>query len=278
MRRTIALLAALCIIVLAPSNAGAKGKQTGPFQIGESRDLSSRKTKVATMSLFWSDYEQDFMREPALDEANNKMDEGPYPNKDQKAQDHDLQVRLGISEVGTVTNCEILKPSEVQSINDHACSHLIRYARFHPALDMQGQAIAVAGEVSVYYSIYTFDRTVIPKPPQMVQVPAGFNGQPNRSEAGPLESIAAADLALTPDLVAERKITWLALSVHIDENGVASQCRFLMPTYDNAFDRDICAKMVQQKFKPAIDYEGEPRSGHYSLTLDFEPVDSVTKP
>jgi hypothetical protein len=273
MRHAIALFAALCAISLIPASVEAKEKQSEPFQIGENRDLSSRKTKVATMYLFWNAYEQDFMREPAIDEANDKIETGPYPNKDQSAQDHNLQVNLSISEAGVVTNCEILQPSQVQSINDHACPHMIRYARFHPALDMEGQPIASSGEVAVYYSIFTYNPKKIPKPPQLMQVPAVFNGEPNRSEAGPVRKITAADLGLTPDLIAKHKIGWISLSVDVDENGMAHRCKFQTATHDNALDRDICAKMVQQKFNPTIDYSGEPRSGYYSLSLDFEPVE-----
>jgi hypothetical protein len=270
LRPLSALFALLCLTGAAMTHAKAKSKE--PLQIGENRDLSSRKTKTATMFLYWSDYGQEFMRDPAFDEANSRIEQGPYPNKDQKAQDHEILVKLSISDIGAITGCDMLKPSEVQSINDHVCPHLISYGRLHPALDMQGQPVAAAGEVSVYYSIFTFDPTVTLKPPVFMQAPA-YTGPPNQREAAPVTGISAEDLGLTPELVAKHKISSIALSVLIDENGMASACRFHNPTYDNALDRDICAKATQQKFNPTTDHYGEAKSSYYSLTLDFEEME-----
>ena len=52
------------------------------------------------------------------------------------------QVRLMIDENGAPTSCHIHSPSLDQSTNDAICAHLMRNARFEPALDADGQPMA----------------------------------------------------------------------------------------------------------------------------------------
>jgi hypothetical protein len=266
MRLLWALPALLSVSNVMLTQAYAKPEQL--FQIGENRELGNDKSKIASMFLFWGDYEQEFMREPALDEARSKIEQGPFPNKSQKVQDHNLRIRLSITEAGAVTECKMVEPSKVASINDHTCKHLSQHAIFHPALDMQGAPVAVTGEFHVYYYINIFD---LKKPPKLIPPPAApINHRPNQKDTSPVNEIVAADLGLTADLIAKHKISWIVLSVDVDASGTASRCMFQTPTYDNALDVSICEKVMRQKFNAAINYDGEPTSSYYSLVLHFE--------
>jgi TonB family protein len=59
-----------------------------------------------------------------------------------KGEQGTVEARLSIDETGRVSGCTILQSSGSRSLDDATCSILERRARFYPARDSQGRAIA----------------------------------------------------------------------------------------------------------------------------------------
>jgi len=64
-----------------------------------------------------------------------------------------LRTRLDISVAGEVTGCHLQSKMNNEAFERVACDNLTRHARFNPALDAQGQAIASYYQMSVIYAI-----------------------------------------------------------------------------------------------------------------------------
>jgi hypothetical protein len=277
-RRNRKLLPGLFFLSLLLSCTHLQAKTEAPLHLGEERPVAGGKTKIADLYVGWSSYGLDFMRDPALDETVSKLNQGPYPGGGAKPDDVTFYVEIGISSEGKVTSCTLPEKSKRAAIDAHICPHLTQYARFHPALNQQGERVAAQGELYVNYSIEIVDKNAPPPPPKLVE-PVPAIGPKNLKEVGPTAEITPQSLGLDDKIAEQFKLDYLSLIMDVDADGIAKSCSFYAPTFDDQMDRAICKKAKALGYTPAINGYGDPTEGRYDISFSFPfTPDQVLKP
>lgn len=264
MRSKIFCLAAIILSLNAFSVFAAKPspKPEKAMQIGEKRSIGKQRIKEASLYIFWNEDKQNLMRDPALDARISTIEQGAFPASESLPQEHILAAYLTIDENGLPKECGVIEPSEAESVNAHTCPHLLKYARFYPALDQSGVPFAVSGNFYVSYKIQISGKGITQPP---VYVIAADN--PNKREASPIKEFKIEDFGINPDTVSFKKLSEFSASLHTDKKGSVRLCHLNSPTYDDALDNMICKHASQREFVPALDVNGEPSDGTYLLSF-----------
>ncbi len=170
----------------------------------------------------------------------------------------DVSVTVGVSITvdanGVPTGCTVTQRGERAAFDAHACPHIQRYIRFHPALTQDGERVGGTLKLRVIYTagrIRSYSSGTVPT-----------LWRPRARPVKPLDASA----------VGFSRADKLAAHVHgvtgwlrIEADGRASACSLDTPTMDDAFDMGVCARMRAWPFEPALDRAGKPVASDYGF-------------
>ncbi len=81
--------------------------------------------------------------------------QGVYPSKAERSGEQaDLHIRVMVDEAGRVTECAVASQTVAENFDDTACQVFMRHARFEPARDRQGKAMASFYMTRVLYRLH----------------------------------------------------------------------------------------------------------------------------
>lgn len=199
-------------------------------------------------------------RSLALNTRDFPLEKGPYPREVLATeQGGTVGVKLTISDSGVPTACNIARPSGVVSLDAHTCPHILRYARFYPALTSEGRRAGGQVEATVIYSVVPWVPRIHPNgmPPPPIRM-----GKP----ASPLTS---PDLAMSAALKGRALPQWIGsvgAILRVETDGGVSACALHRPTQIDDIDKALCDNLMPLRFTPAIDGSGQPVAAEYFVS------------
>ncbi|MEG3180551.1 energy transducer TonB [Sphingomonas sp. LT1P40] len=165
------------------------------------------------------------------------------------AEDHsqEVGVTLAVDDAGRPRTCEVTKPSGVAAFDAHACPHLKRYLRFHPALTREGTRTGDTLNIAVRYTAgrirtYTVGGTV---------------PMPWRPMPKPLKPIDQAAIGFSPQDRLPPDVGGTSGWLRVEADGSVSACTLAAPTQRDSFDLAICERLRAWRFEPALDQWGQ---------------------
>lgn len=167
-------------------------------------------------------------------------------------------VSLDVDAAGRVTGCRLTAPSGAASLDAHACPHLRRAARFHPALDERGvrRGATVRAELS-----YVLARRM--HAPGFVATPS-----PDGRSAPPrlLAPISPALAGIGPGTPQPRDVWSIGGELRVDSAGAVTACTLYEASWDDRLDKAICDRLRREvRFEPARDRDGRPVAASHSF-------------
>jgi TonB family protein len=159
---------------------------------------------------------------------------------------------LIVDAAGRLTGCTVARPSGTPSLDAHACGHLRRTARFHPALDAAGmrQGAAVAARLDYFLHLQMHmplfspgpaspaasPRRLTPLTPELIGIPPGMAQPPNVWSIGGRLAVSA--------------------------DGRVTACTLYAGTWDDRVDKEICDRLKRDaRYEPARDRQGNATAG-----------------
>lgn len=250
------------VLLLVPGIALA---QEAPVRmLGESWSTASGLRRVAKISVALERQggpSPALFRSLALNTRDFPLEKGPYPREALVTERGGaVGVKLTISDSGAPTACNIVRPSGVASLDAHSCPHILRHARFYPALTSEGHRAGGTVEATVLYS-------VVPWVPR-----SNANGIPPPlmrmgKQASPLTS---PDLAMSAALKGRTLPQWIGsvgAILRVEPNGGVSACVLHRPTQIDEIDKALCDNLMPLRFTPATDGSGQPVAADYPVAV-----------
>jgi TonB family protein len=178
-------------------------------------------------------------RRVELDWRARPLQTGPYPAAAFAARrEGNVGVRLVIDAAGRLAGCTTMRPSGEASLDRHACPYLMRNALFHPALDSEGRRIPRTLDATLSYRLL---------PVMHVPSITRYDGPPMPR---PLQPIDAAALGVNAGTRRPPHVDGVTGILAVSPEGAASACTLVIPTYDDALDRQICDRARAMRFEP----------------------------
>jgi TonB family protein len=166
-------------------------------------------------------------------------------------------LRLTVDAEGRITGCAVTARSGAASLDAHACPHVRRGARLHPALDEAG--VRRGGTVSARLSYYLHRQIHTPSfsvgPPPLPQPVARLT--PEMAGIG----------ADTPRAPGSWGVSgWL----RVGPDGRVLACTLATATLNDALDRRICERLRSEaRFNPRRNDAGEPIAGSHYFSIGW---------
>ncbi len=176
---------------------------------------------------------------------------------------------LTVGTDGSVTSCSITVTSGSPDLDDATCSNIARRARFYPATDKKGRAIAASYANRVTWRIpqdsfddYTFAENSGVAYPRF-PIPTGY-----------LQTPQAADFPVSATNAKQAGIALVALT--IDELGAVSECVVSKTSGFVDLD-DASCQFARSKwtFTPALDFDGKPTRGRIEKYVIWHSAEAV---
>jgi hypothetical protein len=266
--RYFAFLVFVFWIAVASATAAPKKLPVDPpsINIGEKRSMGKGQFKTASMTIGWSSYGKDLIRDPDFNEAASSIQQGPFPSDNANPQQHYLRLLVTVDATGSVVTCETETAAEMATVTTHACPHIRKNARFHPALNKDGVRVEAAGEIYVFYDIEIVGRGIEVPPPAFAVAPPTRVAQKPK----PIESIRIEHFGLDKKSKKSIKSEGIGVRLSVESNGTISSCRLTSPTYIDKLDMVICKKALDIKFAPARDRQGMPLADSAYFWIDLK--------
>ena len=169
-----------------------------------------------------------------------------------------IQVLVG--ENGRVLLCEVNEPSGESILDVAACRSMFRYARFEPALDIEGYPTRAIWRTSITYKV--------------------GHQNPSKARAAQPVQIAEWTKQIAADYPEEAKANnWggtVGISVIVSIDGLVESCAVTSSTGHSVLDAAACIGAKKYaRFEPALNASGEPTRGIYSTRVTYRLPDSV---
>lgn len=164
-------------------------------------------------------------------------------------------IRVEINEFGRVWQCLVTSSSGHPILDQAACGAMVRYARFNPALDAEGNPTNGAHSRRIIYSLGDDDRANFPRGP-VARSP----------------ELWARQIQLNYPSEALRKELQGSVGVRVEVNaeGRAARCFITYSTGHYVLDRAACTGILNYAhFYPALDENGEAISGIYKTRVTY---------
>lgn len=188
------------------------------------------------------------------------LQKGRYPGNFITGEEADVRLRITVALDGKLSACAIIEPAKIEAFNQHICPHLIRYARFIPALSENGERVSKSYDAWASYELAPRLYTALP-PGAEVSIPirqASFAVQPTLATAG-IDSTTKRP----PD------ISYIAAAIRVSPEGAITGCTLHSPTNDDALDKLICDSLKKNlAVRPAVNLQtNEAVEGSLTVSL-----------
>jgi hypothetical protein len=186
-------------------------------------------------------------RQPAFNWRASNLQTGPYPAAPLKAdKEAEIALVLNIDKDGVLTGCTVESVDIKPAFASHACPHLVKHARFHPALNDQGERIAASIKATLSYQLQLRYYTVA-APDLMIAKRAQL-----------IEDLDLAAFGITANTKRPANVEAFSAAVRVDPKGKAVACNMTNPTYDDSIDARVCDKLMNDvTYTPAQDHKGQ---------------------
>jgi TonB family protein len=160
---------------------------------------------------------------------------------------------LSIGTNGLVTRCTVTSSSGSADLDSATCTNITRRARFYPAQDERGRAIASTYVNRVNWRIPYDDYPQMP-----VAFDEGYPSAPKSVNYAPFPSEADKPAGVNWSVAQ----TSLGLRLEIDATGAIASCSVNKSSNDAVLDKASCDYAQSKwRYQPAKDYEGNPTKG-----------------
>lgn len=248
MRSRFALIAASLALTAglnaAPSKRPPKGF-LGSEWVGKDGNMRHPQLGLELPSAW--EPEPGLYRQPSLNWRASSLQTGRYPAAPLKAdKEAEIALVLNIDKDGILTGCTVKSVDIDAAFAAHACPHLQKHARFHPALNNQGQRIAISVRAVLSYQLQLRYYTIA-APDQMIA---------KRSQL--LGTFDLASFGITANTKRPAHVEAFSAAVRVGTNGKAVACNMTNPTYDDSIDTRVCDTLMKEgQYTPAQDHKGQ---------------------
>jgi TonB family protein len=193
------------------------------------------------------------------------LQKGRYPGNIAKDEEGEVRVRVTVGLDGKLSACEISEKAKIEAFNQHVCPHLIRYARFIPALSENGERVSKSYDAWASYELAPRFYTYTASPPGAeVTIPireASFVVPPTLAIAG-IDSTTKRP----PDA------SYIAAAIGVSAEGAVTGCTLHSPTKDDTLDKLICDSLKKNlSVRPAINLQtNQAVEGSLTVSLYWE--------
>jgi hypothetical protein len=246
-------------------------KKPSQVLIGDRWKVSRKKHRSANVTIYSIRDENDwqYIRLPSVDEDRSTYQTTVFPIATANDVYFDLQVLVTISGQGKVTECRYDPDTPIEPevkidplAKEHICPMLLKNVQFFHALNSKGEPAERKGVLSASYGVITQFSDPSAYPPPMATMSLSKARRPE-----PTTEITFETLGLTEQILKDRKIASIFATVQIGADGKPIRCLIGAATYDDAIDRQICAKTMALDFIPGTDENQTPRETQYYLML-----------
>lgn len=186
-------------------------------------------------------------------------EKGPYPQTALAGeQGGSIRLELTVSDTGVPTACSIIRPSGVASLDAHACSHVLRHIRFHPALTRDGRRAGATIEAYLRYSVIPWAPTV---GPNHLNPPVWQKGRRASPETSPDTAMAE----VLKGRILPPQIGSVGAMLRIETDGRVSACTLYRPTLIDELDRSLCERLTPIRFTAATNADGQAIASDYPV-------------
>lgn len=189
----------------------------------------------------------DVYRPVTFDWPAGDLQKGRYPGNIAKNEEDEVGLRVTIGIDGKLSACEISRPAKIQAFNGHICPHLMRYARFIPALSDKGERISRSYNAVASYELAPKFYTVAPSGPSK---PVPVRG------ATLITPPSLATAGIDAQTKRPSDVSYIAASIGVNAGGTANACTLHSATNVDELDKHICDSLKKNlAFRPAINLE-----------------------
>lgn len=160
---------------------------------------------------------------------------------------------LTVDAAGRMTACAIVTPSGAASLDAHACPHLRRAGRFHPALDESGRRVAGTARAELRYFLH-----------RQMYAPAFSPGPASPFPAPPRRLVAPSPAlaGIAAGMPQPRDVWSIGGWLGVDASGAVTGCTLTESSWNDALDRQICDRLRRgARYEPARDRDGRAVAG-----------------
>ncbi len=188
------------------------------------------------------------------------LQKGKYPGNIAKEEEGEVGLRVTIGLDGTVTACEITRPSGIAAFNDHVCPHILRYGRFVPALSDQGERVSKSYDAVASYEL---------APRFYMAAPAGPIEPAKIRRAQLVELPILATAGIDANTRRPPHVNYIAAVIGVGPDGKATGCTLHSATENDMLDKQICHSLKKNlAIRPAVNIQtNEPVED--SITVSF---------
>lgn len=194
-----------------------------------------------------------YLRLPQYDWSQVDLETGWYPKQAFAAgKEGIVHLRLTIGTDGKASGCEIARSSGVAALDAHACPHVIAYTRFTPSLDRAGQRQVTTVSASLSYELHIG-----------MEIGGPDDGEARLPRAEIATPVTLAALGVDGSKLPET-VYGVGARLLVDANGRATACNVDQTTRNDAFDLQMCARLMAMTYMP-----GRTTAGVASQSLAF---------
>jgi hypothetical protein len=229
--------------------------------------------KEAQLSINWNNYgendpiNESLIRKPFIDDVRSKISGSVVPMTRKKLALASVYftVKMTAATTGKITACSLRKAeydsAAVAPASAYFCTFMVKQGYIHPPLDLTGKRIAITGFFETSYSAST-------KRYRPIQTGPDGKELVDQRQAAPTVPITLASLNFT-DVPATAKGKKAGLILHIASSGQITKCDLYQPTFVDSIDVQLCARMADVTFTPALDHNGIPKHDFYIPEIQF---------
>ena len=144
-------------------------------------------------------------------------------------------VRVQVNPEGSVETCEVTSSSEHTILDEAACSGMVNFAQFHPALDSEGDPTVGTYTTRITYSLGPTTTISRKEVSRILTIPEAkdLNVWAERIREG-----------FPSEYLQQNKPSIAVLSLSVDQNGKASSCDVFLSKGSNEFLAEVCTRLL----------------------------------
>jgi hypothetical protein len=249
---------AAMVSAMALAQAGLPPKLGEPW-IGA--DRNQREASIGLQIDRSTEPDPELVRRLEINWKDFPYQQGRFPVAVADADDHNVAVgvSLDVAPTGVPQSCRIAATSGKVAFDDHACPHLMRYVRFHPALNRSGSRLGGTLAIRVRYTAGRI---------RMETAAGGVMPMVARPTPKPLTPIDAATIGFGKGDGLPPTVYGISGSLKVETDGSVSGCTLATPTQVDAFDIQMCERLRAVKFQPARERDGRAVSARYNFGVE----------
>lgn len=248
---------ALAIATVALTQTALPPKLAEPW-IGA--DRNQREASIGLQIDSSAEPDPELVRELEVNWEDFPYQQGRFPVAVADVDDYNVAVGilLDVAATGVPQSCRVVTPSGTAAFDSHACPHLMRYVRFHPALNRSGTRLGGTLAIRVRYTAGRL---------RIETVAGGVVPMPWRPTPKPLSPINAATIGFGKGDGLPASVGGTSGSLKVEADGSVSGCMLAAPTQVDAFDIQMCERLRAVNFEPARDREGRAVPSRYTFGM-----------